>query len=213
MTHNGVIVNMFLDNKYTRWYSSIIENSKQHPRSKKEGYYEKHHIIPKSCGGTDEASNLVLLTPKEHFICHLLLLKMMKSEYHYHKMVFALNAMSRPRGDKPAYTSAMYVYLKPKIAESIRAMHRGKAKPGTSEKLKNRPKSTEHTEKLKNNLAKARDARSLKIYKLIQPDGSEVIVSDRKAFCAENDMSIYEFSRAAKSGKLYKGNVITQITS
>jgi hypothetical protein len=204
---------MFLDNKYTSWYFSIIENSKRTSRSKKDGYHEKHHIIPKSCGGTDDGSNLVLLTSKEHFICHLLLPKMMESEYHYHKMIFALNAMSRPRGDKLAYTSAMYVYLRPKIAESIAALHRGKPKPGTSEKLKNRPKSDDHRAKLKNNLAKASAARSLKRYRLIRPNGSEIIVSDRKAFCSENDMSIYEFSRAAKSGKAYKGNVIIQITS
>ena len=40
-----------------------------------EGYSEKHHIIPRCIGGTDEASNLVSLTPEEHYLCHLLLVK------------------------------------------------------------------------------------------------------------------------------------------
>lgn len=40
-----------------------------------EGYSEKHHIVPRCLGGTDEASNLVSLTPEEHYLCHLLLVK------------------------------------------------------------------------------------------------------------------------------------------
>lgn len=38
-------------------------------------YYEKHHIKPKSLGGKDIDKNLVLLTPKEHYLCHWLLFK------------------------------------------------------------------------------------------------------------------------------------------
>jgi hypothetical protein len=40
-----------------------------------EGYSEKHHIIPRCVGGTDEVTNLVSLTPEEHYLCHLLLVK------------------------------------------------------------------------------------------------------------------------------------------
>lgn len=38
-------------------------------------YGEWHHIIPRSMGGTDESDNLVKLTFREHFIAHLLLVK------------------------------------------------------------------------------------------------------------------------------------------
>ena len=34
---------------------------------------EKHHIIPKCMGGTNDVANIVKLTPKEHFIIHKLL--------------------------------------------------------------------------------------------------------------------------------------------
>jgi uncharacterized protein YlaI len=52
--------------------------SRQHLNRKKfDGeYFELHHIIPKSLGGSNKKSNLVLLTAKEHFIAHLLLFKM-----------------------------------------------------------------------------------------------------------------------------------------
>lgn len=39
---------MFLNNKYTEWYYNIIENSK---KKNKDGYLEKHYIIPKSLNG------------------------------------------------------------------------------------------------------------------------------------------------------------------
>ena len=65
---------MYLTNKYTVWYYNIIARANQ--RVNQEGYFEKHHIIPRSLGGSNEVSNLVKLTAKEHFICHMLLPKM-----------------------------------------------------------------------------------------------------------------------------------------
>lgn len=68
---------MFLDNKYTKWYWSIIRSRSSLPREKgSQSYYENHHIVPASLGGRDQKDNKILLTAKEHFICHLLLTKM-----------------------------------------------------------------------------------------------------------------------------------------
>lgn len=64
---------MFNNSKYTRWYYNIINNAITNTR---EGYTEKHHIIPKSLGGSNDKTNIVKLTAREHFICHMLLTKM-----------------------------------------------------------------------------------------------------------------------------------------
>lgn len=64
----------FLDNKYTRWYFNIISFAQK--RTTLPMYYERHHIIPKSLGGSNAKENLVALTAREHFICHWLLTKM-----------------------------------------------------------------------------------------------------------------------------------------
>jgi hypothetical protein len=40
-----------------------------------EGYVERHHILPRALGGSDDSSNLVALTAKEHFVAHVLLAK------------------------------------------------------------------------------------------------------------------------------------------
>jgi hypothetical protein len=72
---------------YKRIYESIIKNAKLENRKRKqERYYENHHILPKSLGGLDEDNNLVLLTAKEHFICH----KLLKEIYPGRKMSYAL---------------------------------------------------------------------------------------------------------------------------
>ena len=40
------------------------------------GYHERHHVLPRCMGGSDEPSNLVDLTPEEHYVAHQLLVKM-----------------------------------------------------------------------------------------------------------------------------------------
>ena len=80
---------MYLDNKYTRWYNSIINKAQSRPST---GYSEKHHILPRSLGGTDLSENLVRLTGREHFICHWLLLKMVTGSAR-EKMVYAFRMM------------------------------------------------------------------------------------------------------------------------
>lgn len=52
----------------------LILNRQAHPLSENE-YGENHHIIPRSEGGSDDASNKVKLTAREHYIAHLLLAK------------------------------------------------------------------------------------------------------------------------------------------
>lgn len=73
-------------------YDQIIERAKPRGLNKKsiEGYFEKHHIIPKCLGGTNDKSNLVLLTSREHFICHHLL---WKTDIHNKSLLLAFTNM------------------------------------------------------------------------------------------------------------------------
>jgi 5-methylcytosine-specific restriction endonuclease McrA len=67
LTRKDLISMLFIDNKYTNWYNSIIDSARNRIL---EGYSENHHIIPKSLGGSNDKSNIVALTAREHFICH-----------------------------------------------------------------------------------------------------------------------------------------------
>jgi len=40
-----------------------------------DGYSEKHHIVPRSHGGSNKKDNLIALTPRQHFIAHRMLWK------------------------------------------------------------------------------------------------------------------------------------------
>jgi len=61
---------------YLKIYVNIINKAKfENRKSGCKIYYENHHILPKCMGGNDEKENLVLLTAKEHFICHKLLVE------------------------------------------------------------------------------------------------------------------------------------------
>ena len=78
---------IFIDNKYTRAYYAIVNRAKIRITTEKT---EDHHIIPESFylnrtrkgrkgwldGDPDAPENLVYLTLHEHFVCHLLLTKM-----------------------------------------------------------------------------------------------------------------------------------------
>ncbi len=64
---------------YRTLYSRIINKALTRQLSEKftpGQFYEDHHILPRSQGGSDHPSNLVLLTPKEHYTAHLLLWRM-----------------------------------------------------------------------------------------------------------------------------------------
>lgn len=64
---------------YAKIYNSIILRAKSRTPASDE-YFESHHIIPRSIGGTNDITNLVDLTAREHFVCHYLLTKMYEVE-------------------------------------------------------------------------------------------------------------------------------------
>ena len=86
---------MFLDNKYTKLYYQIIDRSKKrnHTKQKFDGY-QTHHIIPRCFGGTDDPHNLVVLSYKEHRICHRLLINMTERDSKY-RMMYAYKLFNK----------------------------------------------------------------------------------------------------------------------
>lgn len=56
-------------------YNLLISTAQSRGLDKKtlNGYYEIHHIIPRSFNGSNDEDNLVLLTYREHVLAHMLL--------------------------------------------------------------------------------------------------------------------------------------------
>jgi hypothetical protein len=55
---------------YQKVYNLIVDKARNRVLP---GYTEKHHILPKCMGGSNERENVVSLTAKEHYLCHRLL--------------------------------------------------------------------------------------------------------------------------------------------
>jgi hypothetical protein len=79
---------MFLDNKYHRWYDSIVAQGND-----VSDYVEKHHILPKKFGGSNKRGNLVRVAARKHFLLHWLLTKFTTGDA-LRKMQHAFGAMS-----------------------------------------------------------------------------------------------------------------------
>jgi hypothetical protein len=115
--------------KYTRWYQGLM--NKAVVRNTIDGYYEEHHILPKSLGGSDTKDNLVKLTAKEHYVAHLLLMKCFDEPVARQKMCAAYLYMSKVRNKHTArrYNSRLYEYHKSIRATILREQMTGKGNP------------------------------------------------------------------------------------
>jgi len=126
-----------LNNKYTKWYFDIIDNAivRNWDKESSELYLEKHHYIPKVFGGDEKQT--VFLTAREHFICHILLTKMLTGEMKA-KMVWAVMCM---KGKENRYVNSyLYENAKKHIKhsdESKLKMSETRIKNKTSSKEKN----------------------------------------------------------------------------
>jgi hypothetical protein len=128
---------------YKQIYDELIARGKTRATSKKNaieilGYCECHHIIPKCMGGTNDKTNLVFLSAREHFIAHILLIKIYPSNY---KLLLACSRMlTDKQGNK--LNGKTYDSLKRKISDYRKSQNKynneGLAK--ASEKRKGRTK-------------------------------------------------------------------------
>ena len=93
---------------YKKHYDLLIERAKTRHL---DVYVERHHIVPRCMGGTNEQSNLVDLTPEEHYVSHLLLVKIYKNNA---KLVYAAHKMCQGRN-----TNKLYGWLRKKHAMHV----------------------------------------------------------------------------------------------
>lgn len=123
--------NIFIENKYTRWYQNITRNA---PLISGVDLH-RHHVIPESFfikrtrkgppgwleGNPDSPDNLVYLTYREHVVCHKLLVKMTTGKAKS-KMIFALHFMiSVPNSDNKL-SSRQVERLRIEYTEALKEM-------------------------------------------------------------------------------------------
>jgi len=92
---------------YSKVYYDLCEKGRYREL---DGYVERHHIVPRCMGGTDDRDNLVSLTPEEHYVAHQLLVKM----YPDNRQLIHAAIMMIPKSKTQNRNNKMYGWLKKK---------------------------------------------------------------------------------------------------
>jgi hypothetical protein len=116
---------------YQKIYDQIIERARNR---KIQDYTEKHHVVPRSLGGSDEPSNIVKLTPREHLICHQLLVQIHKGTRAYYSMLQALIMMGSPGSMTKGVikSSRQYEKLRQEVSKITRERNLRRVAEGTN---------------------------------------------------------------------------------
>lgn len=186
---------MFHTNRYTAVYLSIVTKAQSEPRTKRGSvYYEAHHIIPRALGGSDNPENLVLLTEREHYLCHRLLVRMtegkprakMASAFRF--MVFGPNTRQKRFPSSSQYTAARQMARLAKHPEAIAKM---------AATLTGRTLTEEHKANIKKNHARS----AAKQFNLIMPNGEVQLITNLRLWCSQNGLDYQNAYLSAKNDR------------
>ncbi len=103
---------------YIKTYEDLINNAKKECRQRGTGiYFENHHIIPRCMNGTDDNTNLILLTAREHFVAHWLLVKIYPDNF---KLIYALNSFALTNSGRRSGCSHLYKYARELYIQALK---------------------------------------------------------------------------------------------
>lgn len=102
-----------------QWHYDRLISARKERSCSEDQYYESHHIIPKSMGGTNDIENLIKLTPREHFLAHWMLWRIHKNK----QMADAFFSMCGFRNKKRKFSTSSISYAEAKEAKSNKKGH------------------------------------------------------------------------------------------
>ena len=214
---------MFTCNRYSKIYLSIVTKAQARGLDKRvhSGYFEWHHVIPTSLGGADVDENKVLLTAREHFLCHLLLTKMTTGKdlvrmRHAFSYMSLSQSPTHQRGHIPShwYAKAREMISMPRDEEwkqKISRAQTGKKKSIESvEKMRatltGRSLSASHKQNIsKGAVGFSEAARLARLqtkqgsFTVTTPEGNTFTVTNLKAWCLKNG---FNYHTAINNSKL-----------
>jgi len=101
---------------FTTFYFRIMNAAQMRTLS---SYTEKHHMVPRSLGGSNANTNIARLTPREHLVAHRLLIRMTNGKER-NKMLFALQCMTwqspKHKGMRVELTLGQHAKLREQVA-------------------------------------------------------------------------------------------------
>ena len=152
---------------YLKHYNLLINKAKIRDLGS-DIYVEKHHIIPRCLGGSNNVDNIVKLEPREHFIAHQLLIKIYPESP---RLAYAAFLMTKSNSKYSRINNRLYGWLKESLSVSIKGennpmygkTHTPEARKKISEATKGRKLCGEkngmfgktHTKETKEKISKA----------------------------------------------------------
>ena len=119
---------------YKQIYNQLI-SKRQQETPPKNCYTETHHIKPKCLGGTNETTNLVKLTAREHYIAHLLLAKIYNTYGMYAAVIYMQTGRFKNRKFK--FNSRLYQKIREEFANKMSQKMKGKTSWNKGKKMSN----------------------------------------------------------------------------
>lgn len=119
---------------YLAIYNRLIEKAKSENRKRNTGvYYEGHHIIPKCMGGEGRTKdlnhpNIVLLTAKEHYMAHRLLVLIYPDNKSLKYALWCMMHGFQHKTDRYICSSRIYERLKQESSSMISNYLKGTSK-------------------------------------------------------------------------------------
>ena len=139
---------------YTRIYNNLIEKGKGLKEEWKPGSgLERHHIIPRHQGGTDDESNFAYLTRREHIAVHFLLWKInghIGDRYAYRMMC-----------NFKSYPTQHTEESKQRISEALKGKKKGPMSEEHKQKISEGQKGKKLSEETKQRISELHKGRKL----------------------------------------------------
>jgi hypothetical protein len=208
---------MFQNNRYTSIYLAIVLNAQVRGLDKRvlEGYFEEHHIIPTALDGPDTDENKVLLTAREHFLCHLLLTRMttgtalirMRHAFSYMALCHS-SSHARHKTNSHWYHAARKMAMQERDQQwrdNISKALKGRPQPKEAvEKMRaaltGRPLTKEHAAKISANHARSK----AKPFDVLHPSGKTERINNLREFCRDHDLDYQLSWLSSKKDRIIK---------
>lgn len=201
---------------YRKIYDNLMEKAKGRQNLPlADSYVEKHHIVPKCIGGTNDKNNIVILTASEHFVAHQLLVKIYPNNS---KLAYAASMLTVNSSNHQRITNKYYGWLKQRYAKAISSLHAGKPKSvetrrkmsiAAKDKIgeKNNFYGKSHSEQFKKTLSELKKQTykgsgnpNAKSWNIQFPNGETKTIVCLKDFCNTLGVSVYRMKASKVAG-------------
>ncbi len=201
--------------EYQAVYDRLILRGKT--RTYVRGVHHRHHILPKCMGGSNERSNLSILTYREHFLAHWLLSKIVDKTFRYQMLNAIQRMMCKTKGQPESFAGWQYALAQraASMATSTRMVgnryalgckHTPEQRAQNSARLKNNPRVIASRMGNKNAMGK-RTAAFCELMRNYARGNTNLA----KTIICLNDDKIYTSAKAAAEAYALNWNCVARV--